>query len=143
MVFVQTLRNGARKMHTAPPQHPTQIVSLLLSTQEICCGGLKHATGAASSWMAITPPCATILVITNLSNQSVRCALVVGLPASKTMSAPETGLTSLPDAVSHTRTCQIQLVRAVVEYREHTTLRARHDPNSLARNAPCRSRPHS
>ena len=45
----QTARNGADKIHTAPPKHDTQIAAPWHRTAVMRCGALKHATGAAAA----------------------------------------------------------------------------------------------
>ena len=59
----QIARNGACKMHTAPPQHPTQIVVPRQCMDPIPCGALKHATGVAPS---STPPWSGSSVISSV-----------------------------------------------------------------------------
>ena len=44
-----TPRNGARKMHTAPSSHPTQIAAPWPRTDTMRCGALKHATGVSAA----------------------------------------------------------------------------------------------
>ena len=48
----QAAKNGACRMHTAPPLHPTKIFEPLHRTDEMGCGALKHATADAASTSA-------------------------------------------------------------------------------------------
>jgi len=71
-VLFQTARNGACKINTAPPSHPTTIVAPWHRTEVMGCGALKLATGVAPSSISSTPPCGIRSVISSVSIAALR-----------------------------------------------------------------------
>ena len=99
-------RNGARKINTSPPRHPTQMVAPWHRTTRILDGAWKHATGAASSFGS--PPLGGSAVMSSMSSSPDRaCRLVLCLVSSTSSAEPATfsRRTCVPDATSQKQTC--------------------------------------